>query len=55
MKLNQLIAQALNKPVETLTSEDVNEALLTEIWVWGDGDDCPANVAEQHQTGIIFY
>lgn len=31
MKLNQLIAQALNKPVEALTIEDVNAFLLREV------------------------
>lgn len=31
MKLNELIAQAFNKPVEALTAEDVNKALLTPV------------------------
>lgn len=31
MKLNQLIAQALNKPVEALTIDDVNGILLREV------------------------
>jgi len=43
MKLNQLIAQSLNKPVEVLTIEDVNEALIKDIRIWepveGDSDN----------------
>lgn len=34
MKLNELIAQALNKPVEALTIEDVNKALTLNVKVY---------------------
>jgi len=37
MKLNQLIAQALNKPVEALTIEDVIKALNTEVATYDCG------------------
>ena len=50
MKLNELIAQALNKPVETMTLGDVAEALFFEVVIDNSYDRAPtpAYVITEH-------
>ena len=54
MRLNQLIAKALNKPVEALTIDDVNEALLMEVFVDSslDRGPTPAYVITEHDVNF---